>query len=223
MPAHSSAPDLSWLPRLSGRFIVFDGPDGSGKSTALKRFAALCRDSGLTVSEAPDPGGTPVGERIRAILLDPLHGEMTVRTEMLLYMASRAQLVEQSIRPALARGDLVLGDRFVSSTLAYQGAAGGIDRDAIMSAAKVACEEVWPDLTVILDVDEATAARRLGLLLDRMEAKGAAFHRKVREGYLDQARTWPEQYVVVDATKPPDEVWTSLLAALEQWVRRQPN
>lgn len=213
-----SSGDASWLLRLRGRFLVFDGPDGSGKSTALKRFAALCRVAGLTVTEARDPGGTPVGERIREILLDPIHAEMTVRTEMLLYMASRAQLVEEMIKPALARGELVLGDRFVSSTLAYQGAAGGMPEHDILHAAEVACAGTWPDLTVILDVDEATAARRLGMLLDRMEAKGSAFHKKVREGYLSQARQWPQRYLVVDASREVERVWAELLTGLEGWA-----
>ncbi|MBL0920874.1 MAG: dTMP kinase [Phycisphaerales bacterium] len=215
-----SSGDSSWLLRLRGRFLVFDGPDGSGKSTALKRFGALARAAGLTVTEARDPGGTPVGERIREILLDPIHAEMTVRTEMLLYMASRAQLVDEMIRPALARGELVLGDRFVSSTLAYQGAAGGMPEADILHAAEVACAGTWPDLTVILDVDEAAAARRLGMLLDRMEAKGAAFHRKVRAGYLAQTRRWPERHLVVDASKDVEGVWSDLIGGVERWATR---
>ena len=199
---------------LSGRFIVFDGPDGSGKSTQFRRFASLAREAGVRVAEVREPGGTHVGERIREILLDPIHEEMTLRCEMMLYMASRAQLVEESIRPALARGELVMADRYVSSTLAYQGAAGGLPIDEIMSVAGAACARAWPDLVVVFDVDEATAAGRLNPLLDRMEQKGAAFHRKVREGYLAQARDDPKGYAMVDARKEEDRVFEATVATI---------
>ncbi|NJK33188.1 MAG: dTMP kinase [Deltaproteobacteria bacterium] len=106
---------------LAGRFLVFDGPDGSGKSTQLRRFVAKLAEAHIPVCEVREPGGTPIGERVRDILLDPAHKEMGVRTELMLYMASRAQLVQERIRPALARGECVVADRFVSSTLAYQG------------------------------------------------------------------------------------------------------
>jgi dTMP kinase len=112
---------MQWLEHLAGRFIVFDGPDGSGKSTQFKRFAAYCRQTSggaLAVCEVREPGGTGIGEQIRQILLDPANEDMNIRCEMLLYMASRAQLMEQTIRPALQRNELVLADRFISSTLA---------------------------------------------------------------------------------------------------------
>lgn len=201
---------------LAGRFIVFDGPDGSGKSTQFRRFADLARERGLDVAEVREPGGTRVGERIREILLDPIHDEMALRCEMMLYMASRAQLVEESIKPALARGELVMADRYVSSTLAYQGAAGGLPIDEIMSVARAACRDAWPDLVVVFDVDEATAAARLNPLLDRMEQKGAAFHRKVRNGFLDQARRDPASYAVVDARREEEEVFAAMLDAVRE-------
>lgn len=150
-----------WLRHLGGLFLVLDGPDGSGKSTQFKRLIDMARAAGVTVCDVREPGGTEVGERVRAILLDPVHDEMTVRCEMLLYMASRAQLVQQKITPALARGELVLADRFISSTHAYQGAAGGLPREDIVAVGKAACGGVEPDLVVIFDVDEATAAARL--------------------------------------------------------------
>jgi dTMP kinase len=146
---------------LSGRFVVFDGPDGCGKSTQFRRFADWAAAQGLVVTEVREPGGTAIGERIRDILLDPAHDAMTIRCEMLLYMASRAQLLEERIRPALARGELVLADRFVSSTLAYQGTAGGMTRDEILDVARVAVGEMWPDEIVIFDVDTETAWRRM--------------------------------------------------------------
>ena len=159
---------------LAGRFVVFEGPDGSGKSTQFRRFSRACQDAGLTVCEVREPGGTYVGERIRAVLLDHADEEICLVTEMLLYMASRAQLVEARIRPALARGELVLADRYVASTLAYQGAAGGLPLEDIRAVAQVATGGLTPDLTVIFDVDQATAASRLSPLLDRMESRGHA-------------------------------------------------
>jgi len=212
-----SNPSLSWVPRLGGRFLVFDGPDGSGKSTQLRRFSALMDEHGVPLTVVREPGGTAVGERIREILLDPIHDEMTLRCEMMLYMASRSQLVEERIRPALAKGHLVVADRFVSSTFAYQGSAGGVPREEIMAVARAACGETWPDLVVIFDVDEATAATRLSPTLDRMEQKGREYHRKVRAGYLAQARQDPRRHVVIDAQGTEDAVAESVMSA----IRRQ--
>lgn len=218
--------DHGWLARLKGTFIVFEGPDGSGKTTQFRRFSALAAEHGVPVCEVREPGGTGVGEKIRQILLDHAHQDMVLRCEMLLYMASRAQLVEQRIVPALASGHLVLADRFVSSTLAYQGAAGGLPRDEILAAARIATHGTTPGLIVIFDVDEATAASRISPLLssaaapsgtresdrpDRMEAKGSEFHGKVRRGYLDQARQDPARHLVVDASKDPERVWGALV------------
>lgn len=214
-PVPGSAP--SWLPRLAGRFVVFDGPDGSGKTTQFHRFARFVEAHGLEVCEVREPGGTHVGEQIRRLLLDPdTKEDIDVTCEMLLFMASRAQLVAQRIRPDLARGCLVLADRFISSTLAYQGAAGGMPPDDILAVGRIALKDAWPDLTVVFDVDEQTAASRLSPLLDRMEQKGAAYHAKVRQGYLDQARSDPQRYLVIDARADADTVFDRLLAGLEE-------
>jgi dTMP kinase len=219
---HESFP---FLPRLRGKFIAFEGPDGSGKSTQFRRLLALCKDNNIPACEVREPGGTTIGERIREILLDHAHHDMTLRCEMLLYMASRSQLVEQRIRPALARNDLVLADRFVSSTFAYQGAAGGIPFKEIEDAATIALQGVVPHLVVIFDVDEVTAAKRINPLLqgekhrdgkgpDRIEARGHDFHRKVRQGYLDLAKHDPARHLVLDASKPPEDVWHQLTEKL---------
>jgi dTMP kinase len=208
--------DTSWLPRLRGRFVVFDGPDGSGKSTQFRRFAAFVQAGGVEVCEVREPGGTAIGEQVRAILLDPANHEMDVRCEMLLYMASRAQLVTQRIAPALAQRRLVLADRFISSTLAYQGTAGGLPVGDIRQVARIAVGQYWPDLVVVFDVDERTAAARLNPLLDRMEQKGVEYHRRVRQGYLDQARADPPRHLVIDATVDADAVFRRLLAGLRQ-------
>lgn len=205
------------MARLRGRFVVFDGPDGSGKSTQFRRFADLARSAGLTVCEVREPGGTYVGEQVRRLLLDPQNkAEVDLHCEMLLFMASRAQLVAQRVRPALARGELVLADRFISSTLAYQGTAGGLDRDDILTAGRIAVGETWPDLVVVFDVDEACAAARLSPLLDRMERKGAAYHRRVRQGYLDQAAGDPEHYLVIDARDDADRVFERLVSSMKR-------
>ncbi|MEX0776431.1 MAG: dTMP kinase [Phycisphaeraceae bacterium] len=207
----------TWVDQLRGKFVVFDGPDGSGKSTQFRKFIHFVEAGGVTVCEVREPGGTHIGEQIRHVLLDPENKEeVDIHCEMLLFMASRAQLVAQRIAPALARGELVLADRFISSTLAYQGAAGGMPLDDIMRVGQIALGEHWPDLVVVFDVDEATAATRLNPLLDRMEAKGRAFHSRVRQGYLDQARRDPEHYIVVDATHGAETVFRSLIAKLRE-------
>jgi dTMP kinase len=207
-----------WSDRLRGRFLAFEGPDGSGKSTQIARLQAWAQERALPLTLVREPGGTAVGERIRQILLDPIHGEMTVRCEMLLYMASRSQLVEERVKPALASGSCVISDRFVGSTLAYQGAAGGMSETEIRAVAQVAIGGRWPDLTVLFDVDTDTAMRRLSPLLDRMEGKGAAFHRRVREGYLEQARRDPRGHLVIDAARSPDQVTVQLMHGLQAWA-----
>lgn len=220
-PYTRSVDDFAWLTRLRSRFIVFEGPDGSGKTTQFRRFVRLCEDTGTPACDVREPGGTAIGERIRELLLDHAHHDMCTVCEMLLYMASRAQVVGQVIRPALAAGKIVLADRFVSSTLAYQGAAGGIPLSDIFDVARIATSDLRPDLVVIFDVDAQTASRRLSPLLDRMEAKGAEFHRRVRQGYLEQARADPARHFVLDATRSPDEVWADLVACLRQFASRQ--
>ena len=218
-PAPAPRPELpkALSAALPGRFIVFDGPDGSGKSTQLRRFVEGARGAGVTVCEVREPGGTEVGERIRSALLEHLENEdMDTRCEMLLYMASRAQLCATRIRPALERGELVVADRFVSSTLAYQGTAGGLDPDDIRAVARIATGAINPDVTVIFDVDEDTAAARLNPLLDRMESKGRAFHARVRAGYLNQIAAHPDAYMRIDASPAPDAVWVDLLQRLAQ-------
>ena len=215
-----------WLHNLPGKFIVFDGPDGSGKSTQLHRFAARCREADLDVCEVREPGGTRIGERVRDVLLDPAHVEMDVRCETLLYMASRAQLVDERIRPAQARGSVVLADRFISSTLAYQGTAGGVTHDEILAVGRVAVGDCWPDLVVIFDVDEKTAAVRLSgkksktleptLFSDRMERKQVEFRQRVRDGFLEQARQAPDgEYLVVKGSSDPDRVFKEMLAGMQ--------
>ena len=209
----SEAAGDGWLSALAGRFLVFDGPDGSGKTTQFRRLARAAAGAGLDVLEVREPGGTPVGEQIRQLLLDPDQA-MTPKCEMLLYMASRAQLVDQRIAPAREAGKLVMADRFISSTLAYQGTAGGLDPDHIRQVGRIALGDHWPELTIIFDVDQATAAGRLSPLLDRMEQKGAAYHQRVRQGFLDQAAADPDRHLVIDAAADAETVYQRLTHAL---------
>ncbi|MEM1423599.1 MAG: dTMP kinase [Planctomycetota bacterium] len=224
--AQQGPASTAWIKDLAGRFLVFDGPDGSGKSTQLQRLIADAEAQGVEVCVVREPGGTEIGEAIRRVLLDPAVKEAIDPTcEMMLFMASRAQLLAQKIRPALQRGCLVLADRFISSTLAYQGTAGGTPIADILRVGQVALGDTWPDLVVVFDVDEATAAERLNPLLragefvgsdkDRMELKGAAFHRRVRQGYLDQARQDPDRYAVINAMREEASVYHDLVHALQ--------
>ena len=221
----NSSSTHDFLAKLAGRFIVFDGPDGSGKSTQFRNLHTLInKHTNLEVCEIREPGGTAIGEQIRDVLLNPdnhaAHG-MDTLTEMLLFMASRAQVVREKIIPACNRGAVVMADRFLSSTLAYQGTAGGISENEILAVGRVACGPTWPpDLILIFDVDADTAAGRLNPLLDRMEARGIEFHQRVRNGFLQQAKHDPEHYTVIDATKPVDEVRQAVLAAIQQHVAK---
>lgn len=212
--AMSQPADAAFLRPWAGRFIVFEGPDGSGKSTQLRKLLQTATAGGVDHLEVREPGGTVTGEKIREALLSKDTTGMSVRCEMLLYMASRAELVEQRILPALRSGKLVIADRFVPSTLAYQGTAGGLPMADISAVARVATRGLLPDLVLLFDVDTATAAKRLSPLLDRMESKGEAFHKKVRQGYLDQARADPRRYSVLDASQPPEVVWRQLVTTM---------
>ncbi len=201
---------------FKGKFIVFDGPDGCGKSTQLTRTAEWISATGTEVVTTRDPGGTVIGDKIRQLLLDINHSKMTPACETMLYMASRAQLAEEVIRPALASKACVLCDRYITSTIAYQG-AGGIDTSKIPSVGEVAVGGLLPDLTIILDLPSEIGLSRLGGKPDRIESKALSFHEKVRELFLAQAADAPERFSVVDASGTEDEVYQRIIAALENW------
>ena len=185
--------------KLQGKFIVLDGPDGCGKSTQTKLLSLWLKEQAVVISNFRDPGDTAIGEKIREILLNPEHLAMSTQTEVMLYMAARAQLWLEKIAPALRENHCVVLDRWLSSTCAYQGFAGGFGTEKVMKIAADCLERVWPDLTIVLDIDLATASQRLNRQLDRMEAKGDGYHQKVRKGFLKLAEE-NENFLVVDAT-----------------------
>ena len=204
--------------KLAGKFIVVDGPDGAGKSTQVKLLADLLRAEGLAVRQVRDPGGTAIGDRIREVLLDNAHSEMTIGCEMLLYMASRTQLMGQVIAPALENGECVLSDRWVSSTVAYQVAEGTATAEEVMNLYDIALKKVYPDLTVILDVPAELGLGRLTGPADRIEAKGPEFHEKVRALFLAQAKAAPAHFAVVDGAGGIQDVHERLMETLRNWT-----
>ncbi len=184
-----------------GRFIVLEGIDGSGKSSQVATVAALLRERGHEVVTCRDPGATAAGDAVRQILLHRVEIPLAPTTEMLLYMAARAQLVAEVIAPALARGAWVVSDRFLPANVVYQGHAGSIDPEAIRAVGRIATGGIAPDLVILLDVDVAVAATRMDHRpLDRLESRGDDYRRRLREGYLLEAAADPTRFAVIDAT-----------------------
>ena len=187
-------------------FFSFDGIDGSGKSTQIKLFADWLRERGDEVVVCRDPGSTRLGEEVRRLLLDRPDLNISRRAEMLLYMAARAQLVEEVIVPALAAKKVVVSDRFLLANVVYQGHAGGLDVPSLWQVGHVATGGLEPDLTFVLDLDDTHAAARIDRPLDRMEQQGDAFRAALRAGYLAEAARQPERIVVIDASRTVEEV-----------------
>ena len=202
---------------MRGRFIVVEGIDGSGKSTLAARLAAHLEARGRRVLRTREPGGTPLGEKIRGLLLDPAHAEMVPWTELFLYMASRAQLLEEVVRPALEGGAVVLCDRYYYSTAAYQGAAGRVGLPVVLDLAQRVAKFRRPDLVLLLDVPPRVARRRDGDRRDRVEAKGAGYQERVRRGFLRMARA-DRRFRVLDATLPADDVFSLARKAVDRAV-----
>ena len=189
------------MKHLQGMFVVLDGPEGCGKSTQVRLLTETLIASGIAVTSVRDPGTTGIGEQIRQILLSPENTEMSMRAEMLLYMAARAQMMKQVIAPALARSDCVVCDRFVSSTLAYQLGGDGLSADEIRQTADIAIAHRWPDLTIILDIPPEKSFQRIQRAKDRLEQRPLSYHQRVYANYLAQAKDDPMHYRVVDAQR----------------------
>jgi dTMP kinase len=199
-------------------FFTFDGIDGAGKSTQMTLFVQWLRERGLTVSTCRDPGTTPLGEAVREILLGAEY-RIDNRAEMLLYMACRAQLVQEVIRPTLERGETIVSDRFILANVAYQGSAGAMEPDVIWQVGEIATGQLLPDLTFVLDLDPESAAMRLGDNHDRMEARGLAYFANVRNGFLQQAACFPDSHCIVDASRTVEEIQTQIRAAAEKHIQ----
>ncbi len=204
-------------------FVTFEGPDGSGKTTQMQLLADWLRGQGFDVLTTREPGGTSIGDQIRAILHDPKNADMRPATEALLFSASRAQIVGQVIRPALERGQIVLCDRYADSTMAYQGYGRGLDLDALRAITAFATGGLTPDLTIYLDLDVEEGLRRKRAAYEageaewtRMDQMAVDFHRRVREGYLRMAAEEPERWLVLDARRPIEEVQALIRAKVEE-------
>jgi dTMP kinase len=183
------------------RFISLDGVDGTGNSAQCRLLAEWLRTRGQAVTECADPGGTPIGDVIRGLLLDHRH-DMTLPCEALLFMASRAQLTASVIRPALDSGQVVLADRYVLANVVYQGHAGGLDPKLLWEVGRLATGGLEPDLTLVLDLPIEMALTRRKQTADRVEGRDPAYHDRVRQGFLTEARRQPDRIRVIDATPP---------------------
>lgn len=232
-------PGTDIVSKLRGKFIVLDGPDGAGKSAQSRRLMRRLEEAAIPAVACRDPGGTTIGDRIRSILLDHDLSTMDVHCETLLFMASRAQLVGEVIRPALRAGKTVICDRYVSSTCAYQGAAG-FDPRKVIELAHLAVGDCWPDATIVLDLDPQTGFDRIGrkashagknrkasadqaslipgAVPDAMEARPIEFHRRVREMFLQLPGDYPRPVMIVDASGDEEEVFARILEALGRVV-----
>ena len=208
-----------------GRFITFEGGEGCGKSTQVARVKSALEARGVKVLLTREPGGTRLAELIRGLLKDEEADPPCDRSELLLFLAARAQLVRNVIRPALADGTWVVSDRFSDSTFAYQGYGRGLPLDVLKLANDFACEGLKPDLTLLLDVDLETARTRMRgreqatqTTSDRIERAGDGFHRRLRDGFHALAASEPDRIITVDASGTPDEVWEKVWTSIKPLI-----
>lgn len=205
-----------------GLLITMEGPDGSGKTMQMDLLEAALRKQGYPVIRSREPGGTPIGEAIRQVILNPEYGEMDSMTEALLYAASRAQHVAEKIRPAMAQGYIVLLDRFLDSSLVYQGIGRGMTIETIEAINRFATGGLQPDATFMVYIDYEEGLRRKKQqngMLDRMEAQQAQFHRRVNEGYLQLAHRYPERIQLIDGARDPQTVHDDILKRVQALVK----
>ena len=197
-----------------GFFITFEGPDGAGKSTQIDRLKLFFTERDLDVLYTREPGGTDIGEKIRKLILDKENIEMEPVTETFLYASARAQLVRQVLKPAIKEGKIIVCDRYMDSSTAYQGYARGLG-DAVAEINKHAIDGLLPDLTFLFILDPEIGKSRIAVeSYDRLESQNFEFHRKVAEGYIEIAKNNDKRFVIIDATKTPDEIWNEIRGVL---------
>lgn len=193
-----------------GLFITFEGGDGAGKSTLIEKIYQSLVQSGFDVFQTRAPGGTEIGQEIRNLVLHKQDALMSKRCELLLFLADRAQHVEEKILPALQEGKIVLCDRFNDSSIAYQGGARGLMPERVSELCNFACNGLQPDLTLYLDLDPKIGFERVkkaGMSKDRIESETIEFHQRIREAFKQIARNEPNRFIIIDASKSPDEVY----------------
>lgn len=205
---------------MTGLFIVFEGGDGSGKSTQVARLVDALRAEGRTVVATREPGGTGIAEQIRRVILDPANAELCDRAEALLYAASRAEHVHHVVRPALERGEIVVSDRYMDSSIVYQGLGRGLGADAVRDLNLWATEGLRPDLTIVLDVPVDFGLERVGTP-DRLELAPREMHERIRGYYREMAQSDPSHYTLLDAHRPIDGIAHDVLERVRAVLERQ--
>lgn len=203
-------------------FITFEGPEGSGKSTQIRLLTSWLLAQNYDVVTTREPGGTEIGDQIRGVIMDVGNTGMKPSTEILLYSASRAQIVNELIAPALADGKLVLCDRYADSTLAYQGYGRGLDLQDLVSITEFATGGLKPDLTFLLDIDVEVGLNRRIINdeeMNRLDLEAIAFHKRVRAGYHELADSEPNRWIVIDADRPPESVQSELQKVLQEMIK----
>ena len=199
-------------------FITLEGPEGSGKTTAVKAAVAKLQELGYQVVQTREPGGTPIAEQIRNVILDKANTKMDPRTEALLYAASRRQHLVEKVWPAIKEGKIVICDRYLDSSLAYQGGARGLGVDNILNVNLFATENTYPDLTLLFDIKPELGLERIAKNSDRevnrLDLEKIEFHNKVRQTFLDLSKRYPDRYVIIDASKSIDEVQKATMDAI---------
>lgn len=207
--------------REKGLFITFEGNDGSGKTTQIRKLMAWLESRGHQVVFVREPGGTEIGEKIRNLVLDRANAAMCPVSEMLLYAASRAQLVHEVIKPSLQQGCVVICDRYVDSAYAYQGFGRELGLDTVMNVNAPAIDGVLPDLTFFMDLDAGRAMERrnaTGEVADRIEVESMDFHWRTYHGYRTLAETWPERFRALDVARPAEAIFTDIERHVEDWL-----
>lgn len=199
-------------------FITLEGPEGSGKTTAVEAAVKKLEELGYSVIRTREPGGTPISEQIRNVILDKANTEMDGRTEALLYAASRRQHLVQKVWPAIKEGKIVICDRYLDSSLAYQGGARGLGIEEVLNINLFATENTWPNLTLLFDLDPQVGLNRINSNanreVNRLDLEKLEFHNKVRNTFLDLAKRYPDRYVIIDAGKSREEVAKATLKAI---------